>query len=243
MAFRILVTRPMPDADETAAALQRMGYAVLIDPVMQIERLAWTPPDWNQVCGLIITSGNAVESIATQENIKHIPIFAVGARTAARLQQKGFSNIMGLGEQSADLPGLIAERLQADGGRQEKCLLHLTAPHTQDGFYEMLYRIGFRVESRLGYRAVASKALKMETLTAWKNGALDAVLFYSPRSAVLFHALLHHHALPQRKMPFRAICLSKAVALSCEERWWEEVAVAASPTQAAMLDCLNRKVE
>jgi uroporphyrinogen-III synthase len=73
--------------------------------------------------------------------------------------------------------------------------------------------------------------LPPEARTALQEGALDAVMFFSPRTARIFCALAD--GLPTRDLA--ALCISPATAKALEPMVFTRVAVAARPNQEAML--------
>ena len=60
----VLVTRPHEQAAGTARLLERMGHAVLLDPVLEVRPLPFTPPQVDAVAALAVTSINAVPALA-----------------------------------------------------------------------------------------------------------------------------------------------------------------------------------
>ena len=53
--MKILVTRPLPGGEATAARLRALGHEVVLAPLMETEAVAWQPPTvtwgktWRQV--------------------------------------------------------------------------------------------------------------------------------------------------------------------------------------------------
>jgi uroporphyrinogen-III synthase len=91
--MRVLVTRPLPDGDRTAAALRALEHDVLLSPLMQVRPVpAVVAGPWSAV---IITSANALRilSSAQLKPLLHLPLFAIGARSAEAARTTGFSEI------------------------------------------------------------------------------------------------------------------------------------------------------
>ena len=82
--MRLLVTRPEPDADETAARLTAMGHDVLVQPMLRIV-FAPPPEDIPEPAALIATSRNGVRALAAWPAAAHwreTTLFVTGEGTA-----------------------------------------------------------------------------------------------------------------------------------------------------------------
>src|SRR5262249_52963887 len=61
--LRLLVTRPEPDGERTAAALRARGHEVLLAPLLRVEPIGFALPD-EAFGGVVMTSANAARAIA-----------------------------------------------------------------------------------------------------------------------------------------------------------------------------------
>src|ERR1700704_1777136 len=90
---RLLVTRPEPDAERTAAALRSRGHQVEIAALLRIESIPDAelgPGPWS---ALVVTSANALralESHPRRAELLGARVFAVGRSTAAAARAAGF---------------------------------------------------------------------------------------------------------------------------------------------------------
>src|SRR5690348_12535558 len=94
--MRLLVTRPEPDSQRTAAALRQRGHHVSIAPLLWIEGLAADigSGPWD---GLVVTSANSCRAVAGHPRIAelvHRPLFAVGQHSADAARTAGFLNVV-----------------------------------------------------------------------------------------------------------------------------------------------------
>lgn len=232
--MKVLVTRPHPDDEETAHDVAALGFAPMKDPVLRVEPRDWLSPDWDNIDGIIISSKNALTGFAGHAMPKHKPYYVVGERTAQALRKMGLIHVTGTVERSDDLPALINLQHKPGEGR----FVHLTAPHTHNAFYDVLRREGFIVEPIVIYEAVAATALQPQTIAALKNGEIGIALFYSARSAEIFIELAAKAGVAKKLKQVRALCLSDAVADSCQRDLWAAIDVAKRPTQKHLLECL-----
>lgn len=232
----VLITRPEADAAETALHLENQGYKPILSPVLSVLLQTFTPPAWENVSGLIITSANALSATFDAGLPKNIPIFVVGARSHQRLMDQGFTNLHGPVLQSSELPQLIQVYFNGKTGK----LVHLTATHGEKEFYAALRANDFSVDSIHVYQAQAATTLSAECLSVLRNGTLKTALFYSPRSAAVFAQLLSHAGLAHMAPQLAALCLSPAVADVCRNAGFAPVITAEKPTQDSLLDCLAK---
>jgi len=87
----VLVTRPEPGLGATVAAAEQMGLNALGYPLFEIVARGWTLGEGEQFDALIVGSANAIRhSGAMIDQIKHLPVYAVGEATADGARKAGF---------------------------------------------------------------------------------------------------------------------------------------------------------
>jgi uroporphyrinogen-III synthase len=94
--MRLLVTRPEPDAERTAAALRARGHIVLVAPLLRIEPVEHAEIGPGPFIALLVTSANAAPAIAHHERfaqLRALPVFAVGDRSAEAMGAAGFADV------------------------------------------------------------------------------------------------------------------------------------------------------
>ena len=236
--LQVLITRPRPQALELARALEAHGDTVLLEPLLTIERIAGATPDLEGVQAIVLTSANAVPALGEPvagAAARRLPVFAVGAATAAAARDAGCASVVAAGGDGADLARLIARRCRPDDG----ALLHLCGEHVRPGLAEGLAAAGFALRVQAVYRAEPARALTPGTIAALERGALDAVLLFSPRTARTLVALIRKHQLDAALASTAAICLSAAVAAPCRELAWRAIHTSARAELAAVLEVLE----
>ena len=72
-----------------------------------------------------------------------------------------------------------------------------------------------------------------------RTGRLDAVLFFSPRTAKTFVTLAHAADIADACRGVRAVCLSPAVANAAQALPWRDVHTAERPERSALLRTLD----
>ena len=92
----VLVTRPHPDDETTAAALRARGFEVLLAPMLRFEPVAFHEDLDARYGAVIVTSANAVRGIESLKGhrLLELPLFAVGEHTAAAARRAGFTHVI-----------------------------------------------------------------------------------------------------------------------------------------------------
>jgi uroporphyrinogen-III synthase len=206
---RVLVTRPEPDAQATAARLEGLGHEALVAPLLTIRHRA-PPLDLDGVDALVFTSRNGVRAAACHPQaagLKTLPAFVVGQATGAAARAEGFAPA-GIGDRdAAALAALITGRMPA-GSR----LLHLSGAQVAGDLHGPLAARGIRLDRVVLYESACVEALPPSAEEALARAALDAVLLYSPRTARCWCALAQGAGLGAAMARLRHLCLSPAVA-------------------------------
>jgi uroporphyrinogen-III synthase len=230
----VLVTRPEPAAERTAAALIARGHEVWKVPLMQVEPIdADLSGSWGAV---IMTSANAAASIAgnpARAALIGTPAFAVGQRSAEAARAAGFSDVTTAGGDVRDLVRLIAGR-RADA---KAPLLYLAGEDRAADLIGELGAHGIAAEMRVVYRAVTAP-FPRELIAALEAGDVQAVLHFSERSAENYLAGARAAGIAEQALAVRHYCLSTAVAAPLQAAGARRVAVAPRPQEAALIELL-----
>ena len=90
--MRVLVFRPQSDAERTAQAISGHGFEPLVAPLFEVVPLGGEAPQ-GDFAALVVTSGNAVPMLAGGPAAwRDLPVFTVGARTAAKVRAAGLED-------------------------------------------------------------------------------------------------------------------------------------------------------
>jgi len=227
--MRIVVTRPQADGERTATVLEALGHEVLIAPLMRIEPVAVAlAGTWSAI---VVTSANALQAAAVPE-LKSLPVFAVGSRTADAARQAGFAAVSAANGDTKDLVRLIAAR--SAGAKAP--LLYLAGEDRAGDLVAELATYGIRAQMKVVYRAVA-ESFPTVLAAALEAGDIDAVLHFSRRSAELFIQGAKASGVAGPAEDVRHLCLSAQVAepLAGASR----IAIAPRPEEAALIALLR----
>jgi uroporphyrinogen-III synthase len=111
MTMPVVVVRPQPGAEATAARLRALGVEPLVAPLFAVSPLPWTPPAPTDFDALLLTSANAVRHAGPAlDRYRSLPVWCVGPTTTAAAVQAGFG-VACTG--SADAAQLLADPLTA----------------------------------------------------------------------------------------------------------------------------------
>jgi uroporphyrinogen-III synthase len=110
---RILVTRPEPECERTAALLRGFGHEVLLMPLLRIEPIRHAELGAGPWAAVLFTSANAVRAAAAHRRfgeLADLPVYTVGRRTQAAAAAAGFTSILSADGDVNALVSLIASK-------------------------------------------------------------------------------------------------------------------------------------
>ncbi len=238
--MRLLLTRPIEDAEPLAAALEELGHEAVFAPLMSITDVdvaAGGPDlDMDGAQALLITSANGIRAFARRTSRRDIAVYAVGDASARAAQDLGFAEVRSAAGDVDALAALVRDEVDPGAG----ALVHIAGTHIAGDLSGLLEAAGFDVHRQVLYRATAAEKLSPVTVDELKSGTLDGVLLFSPRTAGLFVKLAGGAGLEEACRPLVAFCLSQAVADNAGALPFHRVVVASEPNQQALLDALGQ---
>lgn len=234
--MRLLVTRPEPEARRSADTLRGLGHDVLVAQLMTPEPLP--PPDLGALdpAGWIFTSAQAPRLVTAWPGLsaRHqtLPVFAVGAQTAATARASGFRDVHAADGDAAAL----AEAIRAGFPPAAGPLLYAAGRDRASHFDDDLRGAGFAVSTVETYAMRAAETLPDAAATALREKAIDGALFYSRRTAVIFMDIVARAGLRESIAELRCFALSEAVAAVLPR---ESTIVASAPDEASLFELLD----
>jgi uroporphyrinogen-III synthase len=220
VAAIILILRPQPGADETAARAAALGLEGVVAPLFEVRALEWRVPETDACDALLLTSANAPRHAGSGlADLASLPCYCVGEGTAAAARNAGLVvSRIGPSDGSA-----VAEMMAADGIRRVLHLGgrdHVGLEHPELGIAHVPV-----------YASEALDRLPAEAEAAIHAGAL--VLIHSPRAGRLFAAIIDAAGVGRGRIRLAAI--SDAAAGAAGEGWADK-AIAAAPRDQALLE-------
>ena len=213
--MRLLVTRPLPGGDATAALLVVRGHDAIVAPLMVTEALDWSPPA-TPPQAIMLTSAFAAR-LAKAPPWPGVPAYVVGAATAKAARSAGFADIRDGGGTAQ----MLLDTVTAAGVTD---LLHLAG---EDRTFVVI-PAGLTVTTRIVYRA---RLLPLAALPP-----VDWVLLYSARTAGHFAAECDRLGLDRATIAIA--CLSAGI-IAAAGPGWRATLAAPGPSEDALLAAIG----
>jgi uroporphyrinogen-III synthase len=230
--MRVAVTRPDEDAGPLTARLQAMGHEVVMAPLLAIRpRDDVAIPDlaWQAIA---VTSANGIRALPAGHRLTSFRTLTVGPQSLKAARAAGFT----AEAHGGDVNGLAAF-IRAELDPKAGPILYLSGAETAGDLAAQLSIAGFGCHRVVLYDAAPAETLG-DVADALRDGRLDAVLLYSPRSAKIWRGLVEAAGLGTAAARLKHLCLSRNVAAALPGEW--PAAIAASPDEAAILELLER---
>lgn len=216
----LLIVRPEPGASMTAELARARGWEAVAAPLFAVRPLSWPPPRPEDFDALLLTSANAAR--CGGEGLRRfaaLPTYAVGEKTAAAARAAGLTVAAVAGGNAAGAAALLRAACC-------RAVLHLAGAHVRqfDSQGLEITRISVYVSEAVSgpgrdFEAVLSRA--------------PVTLIHSARAGAAF-ARWVGEALAERSTI--ALAGISRAALAPAGEGWGEVAVAARPDDAALLE-------
>jgi len=233
--MRILVTRPIEDAERTAAALRARGHEPILSPLMEIRVIDGPEISLDGVQAILATSANGARSLARRTARRDVPVFAVGPQTTLAARASGFTDVRDADGNAADLAETVSRWLDPRRG----ALLHAAGRERKGELAPSLEAAGFAVRTEVLYEAIPAAEFTPDARAALASGKLDAVMLFSPRSAAIFVGLVQQAGLSQACHILTAICISPAASSALDPLKFAQIRVANRPNQDSLLALLD----
>lgn len=209
--MKVLILRPQPGADETAARAHALGLEPVVAPLFEVRPLAWVYPNPAAFDAVLLTSANAARLGGdAMTPLLGLPCYAVGESTAEFARAAGFAEVRA-------------------GPSDGTALIAMAAA---DGIAAALHLCG-RDHLPLRHDSVAVTAIPVyaaEPAARLPDRAEEAlVLLHSPRAAALFATLAGH-----RREGIRLAAISARTAAAAGGGW-ASLDVAGAPRDEALL--------
>jgi uroporphyrinogen-III synthase len=238
----ILVTRPQPDNETTAAALRTKGFEVLLAPMLRFEPVAFQDDADARYGAVIVSSANAIRAIEAHltGHLLALPLFAVGERTAEAARRAGFQTITVAGGNAEALRDLIVASVRAKTLKKASTLLYFAGADLAGDLAGELGGRGFSVMTHTTYRMIPVLRLPQDACDAFAASRIEAVLHYSRRSARAFLDAVRAAGVEISALAIPQCCISDAVASIVREVGATQVLVARSPDENGLFEALDR---
>jgi uroporphyrinogen-III synthase len=239
----ILVTRPQPDNETTAAALRAKGFGVLLAPMLRFEAIAFHDDADARYGAVIVSSANALRAIEADlagSRLLTLPLFAVGERSAEAARHAGFRDVAVADGNAAALRDLIVASVRGKTLKKASTLLYLAGADLAGDLAGELGERGFSVVTHTTYRMIPVQTLPQAACDAFAANRIEAVLHYSRRSARAFVDAVRAAGVEISALAIPQCCISDPVASIVRDVGATQVLVARSPDESGLFEALDR---
>ena len=231
--MRVLNTRHEAAARKLEIILQKEDICSLSEPLLKID-FKHRPISTRGVQALIVTSTSGSIALKNAVESRKIPVFAVGHATAQILKNASFGDVKTAEGSVLTLINLILSNLKPENGP----LVYLSGKNIAVDLVSILTTKDFSVQREIVYNAIAAKNLSEGTQKSLREQKIDAVLFFSPRTAFTFANLITKARLNDTTGSLSAVCLSETAADPIRNLGWREIVVAKTADQESLVQSL-----
>ena len=196
----VLVTRPHPDNEATAATLRARGLRVVLAPVLRFESLAFQDDLDAGYGAVIVTSANALrgfESHPEARRLLALPLFAVGEHTAAAARRAGFTTVSASQGGVNGLRDDVVARVKAGKLDSTLPLLYLAGADLARDLAGELGMRGFSVVIHTTYRMTPVSELPPERTMSVPED--QSIAFFAGKHDPLFTGRVPYWQIPRLK--------------------------------------------
>jgi uroporphyrinogen-III synthase len=231
LSLRVALTRPIADAERSAALLRGRGFTPVPAPVIEIVATGAQPPD-DRFDAVIATSANSFAFLSNKARagLAKIKLHVAGERTAAAATEAGWSMV---GEVAVDASSLA----RALAVRRPSRFLYLAAPDRKSDIESVLGAAGHEVLTVEIYAAKARSAWSAHEARGF--GSCAAALHYSHRSAELTVALAERAGLTDHLRATLHVCISDDAAEPLRSIGARRIVVSAGAQEPLLIDALS----
>lgn len=225
----VLITRPEPGAEDTAARIAALGLHPVLAPALV---LAARDAPLPAAQAIVITSPAAPRGLPAA--LHGLPLFATGPASADAARRAGFARVEGADGDAQSLAALVGRRLDPASG---PILLAIGEGYGKDLAAALRAR-GFAVHRRVVYAAREAAGLPPDAIAALRSGRVGWALFFSPRSARAAMRLIEQAGLRGAAGAIVALALSPRIASILSAWRWASILAADAPHQDRLLALL-----
>lgn len=229
---RVLVTRPEPDNLDTCARLEALNLFTVAEPLMVRQNLDTGLPNPNGFGAMVLTSANALRALKERGELQKyidLPVFSVGEKTAQAAKNAGFRNIQTANGDAASLIDLLKQQ------EFKNSLFYPSAKTISVDIAAALAPSGVLVITSPVYKMSAVNTLSDETVQNLQAGNINAIMFYSRRTAQIFCDVMTAKLSNDRRAALTMMCLSENVAMPLLGAKFPRIALSDYPSEEGMM--------
>jgi uroporphyrinogen-III synthase len=217
--MKMLIIRPQPGADATAALAQKAGIPAVTTPLFEVQPLPWDVPIAANYDAIMVTSANTFRHGGDGlETLRSLPVYAVGQATAIAARAAGFE-VIWTGTEGANT--LLTQATTDQNYR----LLRLAGQH--------YHETGTPAEMTIDIRAVYHSAKLPPPASLIMNLSEPSLAaLHSVRAAEYFSTICNSQQISKSAIAIAALSPEIAAAAGLG---WADILVADAPNDEALL--------
>ena len=236
---KLAVLRPEPDCRNDVAMLAEQGIPAIALPCL-LERCIALPEDSFQDAtdGLILTSQRSLAMLHPDHHaaLRHLPVLAVGARTAEAARQHGFTDVY-VGGGSAHSLREYLQQWRATA-KSDMSFVWLSGQDVQVDISQDTPE-GCTVTRHICYAMEKRTTIPASFVAQLEAGQISAVMSLSARTLTAFVQLLHAHDIWHHHRKMSVLSISHAACDLPQDGkntlQWHQVLIADRPDHASMM--------
>jgi uroporphyrinogen-III synthase len=221
------VTRSSPFNLRTTRGLAEIGQRSITAPVIWIRPTGTLPPAIEPTA-IAFTSGNAISLHTLQENWRSLPVFTVGAHSAALARSCGYHDVRSADGNVSDLRDMILGSVSRFGH-----VLHLGARKPACDLVGDLQNDGLSAELSVVYESIEATAEQLKSVSI-NLPFVDGLIVHSPKGAKVAAQLVRH-----ARWHGHVFSLSEACAEPFERVSGITIETAPAPTERALIEMIQ----
>lgn len=221
MTLPVLLLRPQPGNDESAARARAIGLDPVQLPLFEIGPVEAEAAPEGPFDAILLSSANGARyGAAVLRTLTHLPLYAVGEATAQAARQAGVGVVkIGGGDAASTAAMMVAE------GHDR--VLHLCGADVRPFDPQ-----GLTVTRHIAYQVIERPEEAVRADLDRLTSAVAAI--HSPRAGRRLATLV----APDQRLHFHIAAISEAAADACGSGW-AGITISGSPDDTALLHCVE----
>jgi uroporphyrinogen-III synthase len=195
----ILLTQTRPPTDQEISFWNQRGYTVHIQALLNVQFLTVETLNLRPQA-IILTSANGAVALEHSNWDRTIPVYGVGAATAAAAKEVGFLNCLSPSNKpypsALNLVNWIKKTLKPENG----VIVFGCGEHIRHDVAQALNQSGFTTLKIILYKTQHIAAFYETVELALKNNCIDSVVINSEQALKTFASLCHQARIPVKNL-------------------------------------------
>ena len=219
--MHILFTKSQNSSEILVNKFTSKGHKVTNFSILNVKPIITPDINFKDFTSIIFTSSNAINHLATVENIGHLKCFCVGEQTAAAAKKKGFLNIHVASGNYFELKDLIFKSL--DKSREK--FIYIRGEFVSNDLENDFKEGGFLIKSLINYTTEPNLNTDLKLIEDLKSKLIDVIFVYSKRAADQLLKIILNHKIENNLDNCTLNCISINVANTLKRLRWKKIKI------------------